>query len=118
VRRGVIRPPPGGAAKAAKAATARSAVAESFAADTTARIGLSPRTIREYTQVTSMAQDVRDLPPLVRLKNKVKELVAVARLPVPEQKSVADVLRQGGAKNVRGGGRACPDRGDRRPLRP
>jgi ParB-like nuclease domain len=91
----------GGVAKAARAATALSAVAESFSADTAARTGLSPRTIQEYTQVAGIPREVRDVLRSSSLNNKVKELVAVARLPVPEQKSVAAVLTQGGAKNVK-----------------
>jgi ParB family chromosome partitioning protein len=91
----------GGVAKAAKSATALGAVAQSFAADTAARVGVSPRTVREYTQVSSMTPEVRDLLRSSDIKNSVKELVAVARLPVPEQKSVAAMLTQGGAKNVK-----------------
>jgi ParB-like chromosome segregation protein Spo0J len=91
----------GGVAKAAKSATALSAVAQSFAADTAARVGVSPRTVREYTQVSSMTPEVRDLLRSSDIKNSVKELVAVARLPASEQQSVAAVLTQGGAKNVR-----------------
>jgi ParB-like chromosome segregation protein Spo0J len=91
----------GGVAKAAKAASALSAVAESFSADTAARTGLSPRTIQEYTQVAGIPREVRDVLRSSGVNDKLKELLAVARLPVREQKNVAAVLSQGGAKNVK-----------------
>jgi ParB family chromosome partitioning protein len=91
----------GGASKAAKSASALSAVADSFVTDTSVRTGLRPRTIQEYTQVANISREARNVLRASPVNNKLKELVAVARLPGPEQKSVATILSRGGAKTVR-----------------
>jgi hypothetical protein len=91
----------GGVAKAAKSASALSAVADSFVADTSARTGLRPRTIQEYTQVANISRDARNVLRRLPLGHKLKELVVVARLPSPEQKAVASILSRGDAKTVR-----------------
>jgi ParB family chromosome partitioning protein len=91
----------GGVGKAAKSATALSAVAQTFVADTSARMNVSRRTIQEYTQVASMSSEVRDLLRASPVVDKIKDLGKVARLPPSEQKAVAKALSKGDAKTVK-----------------
>jgi ParB family chromosome partitioning protein len=91
----------GGVAKAAKSATEMISVAGSFATDTAARTGLSPRSVQLYTKVAGISTEVRDVLRSSSINDNLTELVSVSRLPPSEQKPVARALAKGDAKTVK-----------------
>jgi ParB family chromosome partitioning protein len=90
----------GGAVKASQAATAFSAVAQSFAAETAKKMGVAERTIRQYAQVAGIAPAAREAVRSTPVAGRINELVALARVPVGEQVAVARIISEGKAKRV------------------
>lgn len=77
-------------------------IISTFAADTAAKAGITPRTVRHEVQLaTAIPRDVRDAIRNTGIADSKVDLLTLARLPQQEQKAVAERIKDGSAESVK-----------------
>ena len=94
----------GGHAKAAKvheaAASAESALAESFASDMSAKTGMAKRSVQELAQIATISAPAQVIISGTPLASQKTDLIKLARLPEDQQEAVAIAVTTGTAASI------------------